>query len=788
MMDNYIKMAWRNLRKERLFGLLNISGLSVGIMVASLIFLWVEDEVNYDNHVDNKSRIMQVQNTQLFEGQTYVSSSSPGPLAPALKADFPEIERSARSSWLSKSLFGLGDRALFEYGRFVDEDFLTMFSLQLVDGFAEQGLSHPNQVMISEAMAMRFFNKTNVAGSTIQVDANTQLTVSAVFKDLPSNVSVEFDWLRPFEAYFNQNPWLAQWGSNAIQTFVQVKQGTDLAALNNKIHGFIPAKSGNTAFTSKLRLYPMERWHLYNAFDKDGNEIEGRVKYVRLFSIVAWIVLVIACINFMNLATARSQKRAKEIGVKKAVGADRGSLIAQFFAESTLQAGLAGLLAVLLSVLALPYFNSVVSKELSLGLDQPSHLLFLMGIILVTGLLAGSYPALYLSSFDPVRVLKGAAVRSAPANFVRRGLVILQFAASITLVVCSILIYMQIKHAKSKDIGYDRYGLLTTVAYPKVAERYRAIKHQLQQQGLVEAVGLSDHSMLSLGANTGDYFWDGKEPNQQILITVADADGDHFETIGLKMLAGRTFKTDLQADSHNVIINKSLATLMGVAEDPIGKTISRSWADFTIIGMVDDFMVSSVYEGNEPALFSPLLSDTAVLTMRIAKHADMATVLPKIEDIFKQFNPEYPFEYRFLDEQFDRMFRLEALAGELSRIFSVMAIFISCLGLFGLAAYTAERRTKEIGIRKVLGASVMGLTNMLTKEFVILVGISCLFAFPLSYTLMENWLQNFSYRIDMAWWVFAVAGLLAVAVAIITVSFQSIRAALANPVHSLRDE
>ncbi len=788
MIKNYIKTAWRNLRKDKLFSLLNVLGLSVGIMVASLIFLWVEDEVGYNDYFENKATITEVQNVQTFEGQTYVFASTPGPMAPALKDDFPEIERAARSTWLSKSLFDLGEKTIFENGRFVDADFLQLFSVKFVDGSAEQALSHPNQVVISEAMAKRFFNQSDVVGKTIRADAETQLTISGVFEDLPNNVSVGFEWLRPFQVYFNRNPWLEQWGSNALQTYVQVKPGTDLATLNDKIYEFIPEKTGNSAFSTKLRLYPMERWHLYNAFDKDGNEIEGNVKYVRLFSIVAWIVLIIACINFMNLATSRSQKRAKEIGVKKVVGAGRGSLIGQFFAESTLQAVLAGLLAVALSALALPYFNSVVSKELSLGLDQPSHLLFLVGIVLAAGVVAGSYPALYLSSFDPVRVLKGVAVRSAPANFVRRGLVILQFAASITLVVCSILVYMQINHAKNKDIGYDRYGLMTTAVYPKVAAQYNAIKHELQQQGLVEAAGLSDHSILNLGSNTGDYFWDGKDPNQQILITVDDADGAYFETIGLNMLAGRTFKTDLLADSNHVIINKTLATLMGVADDPIGKTISRSWADFTVIGMVDDFMVSSVYSGSEPALFSPLLSDTSVMTMRIAKQADVAVVLPQIEHIFKQFNPEYPFEYRFLDEQFDRMFRLEVLVGELSRIFSIMAIFISCLGLFGLAAYTAERRTKEIGIRKVLGASIIGLTNMLTKEFVALVGIACLVAFPLSYVMMDNWLQNYSYRIDMAWWVFAVAGLLAVVITVLTVSFQSIRAAVANPVDSLRDE
>lgn len=416
------------------------------------------------------------------------------------------------------------------------------------------------------------------------------------------------------------------------------------------------------------------------------------------------------------------------------------------------------------------------------------HTCSLLSIVLATGLVAGSYPAFYLSSFEPVGVLKGLAVRSGGANFVRRGLVVLQFAASITLVVCTMLIYMQIRHAKNKDIGYDRAGLLTTTVYPKVSTHYQAIKNELTAQGLIEKAGISDHNILGLGSNTGDYFWEGKDPNLEILITVDDADGEYFETVGLKMLAGRPFRQDIQADSGNVVINKALATLMKIEDDPIGRTISRSWGDFTIVGMVDDFMVSGIYSSSEPVVFSPLLDGGNVLTMRLAQNQDLTIAIPQIEAVFKKFNPEYPFEYRFVDERFDQMFRTEALVGNLSRSFALMAILISCLGLFGLAAYTAERRTKEIGIRKVLGASVLGLTNMLSREFVILVSLACLIAFPLSFWMMDNWLGNYSYRIDIPWWVFLAAGAMALCVALLTVSSQAVRAAVANPVQALRDE
>lgn len=788
MLKNYIKIAFRNLWKTKGYSFLNIFGLALGITVASLIFLWIEDEVGYNDYFENKTNIYMVKNLQTYEGQTYVFSSNPGPLVPGLKEDFPEVEYAARSSWAQKKLFDLGEKTIFETGSFVDSDFLEIFSLDFVEGQRENSLAQPDQVVISESMARRFFNRINVVGETIRVDAETQLTVSGVFRDLPSNVTLAFDWLRPYQVYFSQNSWLEQWGSNALQNFVQLRPGADLAAVNDKIYDFIPKKSGNDGYNSRLRLYPMERWHLYNAFDSDGNEIEGSVKYIRLFSMVAWIVLIIACINFMNLATARSQKRAKEIGVKKVVGAGRGGLIRQFISESILLAFLAGLLAIGLAALLLPYFNQVVGKELTLGVFQPSHLLFLLGIILATGIVAGSYPAFYLSSFEPISVLKGLAVRTGGANFVRRGLVVLQFAASITLVVCTMLIYMQIRHAKNKDIGYDRAGLVTTTVYPKIYTQYQAIKHELVGQGLIEKAGLSDHGIMNLGSNTGDFFWEGKDPNAQILITVDDADGEYFETVGLNLLAGRTFRADLQADSANVIINKTLARLMGIEDNPIGKTISRSWGDFTIVGMVDDFMVSDIYSNPDPLIFSPMLERGNVMTMRLSPDQDLTATIPKIEAVFKKFNPEYPFEYRFLDEQFDRMFRTEALVGSLSRIFAIMAILISCLGLFGLAAYTAERRTKEIGIRKVLGASVLGLTNLLSREFVILVSLACLIAFPLSFWMMDNWLGNYSYRIDIPWWVFLAAGAMALFVALLTVSSQAVRAAVANPVHALRDE
>lgn len=788
MIKNYFKLTFRNLWKTKGYSFLNISGLAIGILVASLIFLWIEDEVNFNNHFENKSEIYSVKNLQSFNGQTYVFSSSPGTLAPALKADFPEMKAVSRSSWSENLLFSLSEKKIFEKGFYVDPDFLQIFSVDFIEGQSLNSLQAPGQVVISESLAKKFFNRTNVVGEHIKVSAESELTISGVFKDLPQNVSVRFDWLRPYEVFFNQNTWLDHWGNNGIQTFVLLNKQADLAQINDKIYDYIRTKSGNTSFSSRLKLYNMDRWHLYNTFDSLGEEIEGGVKYVKLFSIIAWIVLLIACINFMNLSTARSQQRAKEIGIKKVVGAGRKSLVGQFIVESILLSFLACVMAVLLAFIALPFFNQLVHKSLELNLLNIEHLSFLLIIILGTGLVSGSYPALYLSSFEPISVLKGKHLRVGGANFIRRGLVVLQFAASITLIICSVLIYLQIKHASNKDVGYNKSGLITTTLYPQINNQYKALIQELKSQGLIEKAGRSEHHILNLGSNTSDYFWAGKDPNSEILITVDRADAEYFETLEIQLAKGRFFKEDLKADSNNVIINQTMASIMGISDDPIGKTISRSWADFTIVGVVEDFMITDVYSESEPIIFDPLTEDGIALTMRLNSHQNNSSLLTRIEEVFKQFNPEYPFEYHFIEDRFQNMFQTESLVGEISKVFAILAILISCLGLFGLASYTAERRTKEIGIRKVLGASTWGLSNMLSKEFAILVGVSCLIAFPLTYWMMSNWLDNYNYRIEIPWSVFLISGLLAFLVAMITVSSQAIKAALSNPVQAIKNE
>ncbi len=788
MLRNYFKITFRSIWKTKGYSFLNILGLSIGIAAASLIFLWVEDEVNYDDHFENKEHIYSVKSRQTYDGTTYVFSSTPGPLGPAMDTDFPEIKHVSRTSWRTKVLFGLGEKNQYENGYYAEPSFLSIFSIKLLEGDAKTALSQPNDIVISEGMARRLFNRSNVVGESIRVNAAQEYSIKGVFEDFPANVSISFDWLIPFSVHETANTWLQQWGNNGIQTFASLDPNANLSEVNKKLYSFIQDKSGNDGFISKTMLYPMNRWRLYNAFDTDGNEIEGSVKYVRLFSIIAWVILLIACINFMNLATARSQRRAKEIGIKKVVGAGRKTLIGQFISESIMLSFIAGLFAIMLAAIFLPLFNTIVNKELALDLFKSTHLLFLCGVVLICGLIAGSYPALYLSSFNPISVFKGVNIKSGGAVLIRRGLVVLQFAASITLIVCTMLIYTQIKFAKSKDLGYDRFGIVTTSVYPKIANHFEAIRHELTQAGLVENITRADHNVMNLGSNTGDFFWEGKDENKEVLITVLDVDDRYFDTFDMQLVAGRAFKSDLPADSGNVIINESLAKLMDIADNPIGRIISRSWGDFTVVGVVKDFMITDVYSPSEPIVISPLLYDGNTISMRIPNQSDLKSSLAGIETIFKKHNPDYPFEYNFLDEQFERAFRTESLIENLTRIFAFMAIIISCLGLFGLASYTAERRTKEIGVRKVLGASVASLMNLLNREFVILVGVSCLLAFPFSYWMMENWLSDYKYRIDINPWVFVIAGIMALAIALFTVSSQALRAALTNPTKSLRDE
>lgn len=607
--------------------------------------------------------------------------------------------------------------------------------------------------------------------------------VSGVIENLPSNISFNFEWLSPFEVFKGENNWLQYWASNGITTYVELDSNANLASLNKQLYDYIGTKQEGA--TSKIGLYPMTRWALYDTFE-NGKEIPGMIKYVKLFSLIAWIILIIACINFMNLSTARSQKRAREVGVRKVLGAGKNGLILQFIGESMITALFSALLAVGFMFIALPFFNLLVGKQLSIQLFNPVHIGVLLAIAVSCGLIAGVLPAFYLSSFKHVKVLKGLKIKEGSAVWVRKSLVVVQFSISIILIIGTTLIYQQIQHVKDRNLGFNKEHLIYLETNDNMRKNFDVLQNELIASGYVESVALSTNSPLSKGSNSGNFGWKGKDPNKDVLISFEGVSTDYTNTMGMKIKEGRDFYPNIETDSSSVLINQSFADIIG-NKDIVGSTIDFQEQTFNVIGVLNDFVFNNIYGKSDPILIYANTGGT-YLNIRLKSNNDVSKSLSSIKEVFAKSNPGYPFEYKFADKQFELFFKNETLIGELAGVFAGLAILISCLGLFGLAAYTAEQRTKEIGVRKVLGASVQNLIGLLSKDFLKLVLISCVIAFPLAWWVMKIWLQDYEYRINIGWWVFVLAGVSAILIALLTVSFQAIKAAIANPVKNLRTE
>jgi putative ABC transport system permease protein len=783
MFSNFFKTTIRSIWKNKGYNFLNIFGLAIGVACASLIFLWIEDEMNYDNVYAKKDRLYRVLENQTYEGKTRMFQSTPGPLAAAIKQEIPGIVNSARIS-NKDILLSYGDKAVYEKGCYADTSLFSMLQLPFEQGDPSTALNELHSLVITKSTANKFFDKNeNVIGRKLKVNAGEEYVIGGVMKDLPENSTLKFAWIAPMEVFASQSPWITRWGANGLNTYVELSPGADVVAINKQLFDFIEKKQ--TGATARAFLFAMNDWHLRDKFE-DGKQVGGTIKYVNMFGTIAWIILLIACINFMNLATARSEKRAKEVGVRKVLGAGKKALLFRFIAETVYMSFIAVLLGVLIVLLVLPAFNTLVQKQLSPGLTDPSHLLALTGIALLCGVAAGSYPALYLSSFNPVTVFKKIRLKSGGAVFIRKGLVIVQFTISIVLIISTIIIYRQIQHAKNRDIGYEKDKLLQMKMQGDMLKNFTAIRHDLLNTGLITGVGMSDEIMYT-GNNSSNYNWQGKDPGRDILISHRMISPEFTSTLGLSLTEGRQFVSE--ADSSNVIITESLAALMGKGS-ALGKVIESGGGDYkhTVVGVVKDFVYGDIYTKGEPVMFFCLPQQADKMYVRAATHARVDDLLAKMEPIMRRHNPSYPFTYKFVDEQVNEFFKREMLVGKLSRVFSALAIIISCLGLFGLAAYTAERRVKEIGIRKVLGASVKNVTNLLSKDFMLLVLISAFIAFPLAWWAMHSWLQGYAYRVQIEWWVFLIAAAAAILIALFTVSFQAIKAALANPVKSLRTE
>jgi putative ABC transport system permease protein len=785
MLKNYLKTTIRNLWTNRTYSFLNIFGLAIGITCAGLIFLWVEDEISYDNHQVKKNQLFQVMENQFYAGKIYTFAATPGPLAQGMKTEIPGLVNTSRSTWQQNVLFALNDKSIYENGYMTDSNIFSMMTIQFVQGKAGNVFKDNHSIVISEKMANKFFgNDGNIIGKSLKVDNKENFIITGVVKDIPENSSFKFDWIAPFQNYLDNNDWLKEWGNNGIQTFVELSPGTSLAIVNKKIDGYIKIKESNSVV--RLFLLSMNDWRLRSNFE-EGKQTGGRIIFVRMFTIIAWIILLIACINFMNLATARSEKRAREVGVRKVLGAGKKMLIGQFIGEAMFMSLLAVLLSTILLMLLLPAFNTLVEKQLILRLWAPTHLLALGMIVLICGLVAGSYPALYLSSFNPVSIFKGLKAKSSSASLIRKGLVVLQFTISIVLIVSTIIIYQQIQHVKNRELGYNKDNLIQMSAQGDIKKIFPAVRQDLLATGYVDNAALSSLGMLWMGSSSSNYSWQGKDPNKKVLITQDGVDPQYLPTTGLHLKYGRNFSQVAAQDSMSFIINETLAKLIG-KENPVGDFMKQDTTPFHIIGVVKDFVYGDMYGKSDPLIFYCKPEWAGYIYIKLKNKTQTEAALAKIEKVMKGNNPGFPFDYQFVDSEFNRQFNTEMLISKLSRVFAALAIIISCLGLFGLAAYTAERRTKEIGIRKVLGASVSRITGLLSKDFLQLVLISALVAFPLSWWAMHQWLQNYAYRIEISWWVFGLAGVMAMLIALLTISFQAIKAAFVSPIKSLRSE
>ena len=789
MYRNYFITALRNFKSQKAYTFINVAGLSIGLACAILIALWVNDELKVDQFHEHGDRLYRLDRHVSFsDGNIYTWQSVPKPLAQVLEKDIPEVEHAELVQWDNQHIISIGDKAYREKGKHLDTAFFEIFSFPLIEGTPTEVLKDPDAIVISESLATKYFGadwkeNNKAVGQILRVDNSWDAKVTGVFEDVPNNSTMRFDIAMSMSRFLSTRPWLDHWGNSSLQIYVRLKEGADLAAVNAKIEGLID--KNHEGANAKLFLHPYEDIYLRSDF-KDGQLVGGRIEYVRIFSLVALFILIIAAINFMNLASARASKRAREIGIRKVVGANRSTIFQQFMGESMLIALMALALSIVIVEMTLPSFNEMTEKELAIEYLNPINLVLLIGIALFAGFLSGVYPALFLSSIRIIHVLKGTLKYSFKGAALRKGLVVFQFTLSILLIISTLTMYQQINYIQTKNLGLDKDNLLFMSLEGKMAEQYEAFRQELLNQPGIVNVTTSSQDPLSVGNSTSDPTWEGKDPNSSLLFSIINANYDFVETMKMEIVKGRSFSNEFATDTANYIINEATARAMGM-ENPVGQMMEFWQRKGQIVGVVKDFHFASLYTDIDPLIIRMDPEETWMMFVRIDA-TQTETALAALEKLHGEFNPSYPFQYRFLDENFQRTYKSEFTTGKLSNAFAVMAIFISCLGLFGLASFTAERRTKEISIRKILGASVSRLTILLFSDFTWLVLVAFAIAAPLGWLAMNNWLDSFEYHIDISLWVFILAGVAAMLIAWLTIGYQSMRLAMANPVKSLRTE
>ena len=789
MLKNFFKIAYRNLIRNKGFSIINISGLAIGMASAMLILLWVQNELSFDNFYKNKDRLYQAWNKDKgSDGAIGSWSITPKILGPSLKKEYPEVEQATRVGWDEAILFTVGEKKINITGTMVDPDFLTMFQFPFIKGDMNTALNNPGNIVVTKKLAIKLFGNEEAMNKIVRLDNKYNFTVTGVMKDLPNNTQFDFEFLLPWSYMSTIHQDDSSWDDNSTHNYVLLKPSASIASLNSKIKN-IYIKNAGPGTTTQSFLYPVSRLHLHSNFE-NGIPTGGKIETVKVFILIAAFILLIACINFMNMSTARSEKRAKEVGIRKVVGAGKKSLIGQFLGESILIAFLAGILALIIVQLCLPAFNTLTKKELFIEYGNAYFWLAFIGFILFTGIIAGSYPAFFLSSFRPVAVLKGTFKKVNALVTPRKILVVLQFTFAIVMIVCTIIIEKQIRYAQEREVGYSKNNLVYTFLSGDMFKNYDLIKNDLINKGIATSVTKTS-APLTEGWSSGGAGWQGKDPNLKIEFNFYNADDAIVKTAGLKLVVGRDLDLkNYPTDSNAVILNETAVKVMGF-KNPIGQIIDPgAWnTDWHVIGVVKDFILQSPYEPIKPMVIQGAKANWFnLIHVKFSNKRTTSQNLAAMENVFKQYNPEYPFEYHFIDEQYAKKFSDEQTTGSLTAFFAGLTIFISCLGLFGLATYMAENRIKEIGVRKVLGASVQSIATLLSKDFIKLVIISIVIASPVAWWSMDKWLQGYNYHIKISWLIFIEAGLLAIFIALLTVSFQAIKAAVANPVKSLRTE
>jgi putative ABC transport system permease protein len=779
MIRNYFKTAWRNLARNKGFAFTNLLGLTIGISCTMLILLWVQDELSWNKFQRNYSTTYKVYANRNFNGEISTDESIAIPLAKGLEQNYAGIKNAAFTSFQEEHILAIGDKKMRRSGYRVSEHFFNIFSWNFIRGNAAEAISNPNAVVLTETTARALFGDEDPVNKVIRLDNTFDIKVSAVVADVPHASSLRFDFITPFNAdAASMNDWVNSYTNLYVQTDEKISEAT----LGKNITDLVRKNSED-----RITVYfahPMSKWRLYSDFS-GGKNTGGMIEYVRLFSVIALVILVIACVNFMNLSTARSEKRAKEVGIRKTLGSGRKELMLQFFFESIILASVAFMLSVLLIYLVLPAFNTLVDKQLTLKIDDPLFASAALSIIIFTGLLAGSYPAIYLSSFNPVKVLKGSFLPGKAALMPRKLLVIGQFVISILLITSTIVVYQQIQYVKNRDLGYRPDNLIQMRSSPETDKNFTAILQELKRTGMVESATRTSAPMTDIYNYTPAPDYEGK-PEGNMIVTALRASENFTSTMGIKMSEGRDF-TGVPADSSSMLLNKAAVKLMGL-KNPVGMQMRYGGNNYTVIGVTDDVVMVSPYNPVDPMImfYRAPGRRSQFINIRLSKNAAPKQAIAALQTIFEKYNPAYPFEYQFVDQEFNRKFITEELIGKLTNLFAGLAIFICCLGMAGLASFTIEKRFREIGVRKVLGATVQQLLILISRDFLKLTAIAFVIAVPVTWWLMSNWLENYTYRVSMNIWVFAIVGFLVLLITLAIVCLYTAKAALTNPTRSLR--